>query len=141
MTASLAEVESAIFEREGFRVKLVPFHERASYEPYAYPVMGPNTWRLSEWKAERLGAYLTQIRSAIVYRGDGSIARSDVRIGTLRDSYFEAYRLQQQSRGPAVDATPRKAIDPSSEGAKPAGSNVVEMHPEGGRTRRTRRKK
>ena len=88
---SLAQLQDQVFDREGFRVEFAPLDPKTKRFPdYRFPVMGTNKWRISEWKAERLGAYVTLMRSVTVFRGDGSPVKSDMRLGNLRDSYFEA---------------------------------------------------
>ena len=85
------DVERAIFAREGFRVRFVALDPKSKTFPeYAYRAMAPQRWRLSEWKAERLGAYVTFARSMTVLRGDGTPVRTDMRLGNLRDTYYEA---------------------------------------------------
>ena len=120
--ATLEQLERQIFEREGFRVKLVPFAPNARFDPYAFPVMASNGWRVSDWKTGRLGAYLAQIRSIVVFRGDGTPVRTDVRLGGLRDSYFAAYE-RGELETPAPKATRRRG--------QVGGDNVVEMRRRG----------
>jgi len=90
--ASLHDVETAIFEKEGFRVRLVPFEGRkAALPPYRFDYMASNKWKISDWKNARLAAYVPFIKTIEVFRGDGSTVKSDLRLGNLRDSYFDAY--------------------------------------------------
>ena len=119
--ATLEQVERQIFEREGFRVTLEPFAKNARYAPYAYPVMASNAWRVSEWKTQRLAPYLVQIRSARVFRGDGSPLRTDLKLGSLRDSYFDAYERERDATGVAA-APPAPPPDAASD-------NVVPIRP------------
>jgi hypothetical protein len=63
-------------------------------------VMAPSKWRISDWKRVRLAAYIALFRSVDVYRGDDTIVKSDVRLVTLRDSYYEArYGTLTRGRG------------------------------------------
>jgi hypothetical protein len=56
--ATKAQIEKAIFEREGFRVELQLFDgKRPSLPSYDYPVMAPQRWKVSDWKNARLEAY------------------------------------------------------------------------------------
>jgi len=88
---SIAIVERQIFDREGFKVKLVPLEPKIKSLPeYEFTAMAPQRWRISEWKNERLVAYRSLLRSVTVFRGDGDEQRSDIQLGRLRDTYFEA---------------------------------------------------
>lgn len=89
--ATVAAVERQIWEREGFRVRLTPLGEKVKAIPdYAFTVMAPQRWKISEWKNERLAAYITLIRDVTIFRGNGDIVRSDVQLGNLRDTYYQA---------------------------------------------------
>lgn len=89
---SIKALEEQIFAKEGFRVRLTPLDPKLKSVPaYDFAYMGSNKWRLSDWKRERLGAYFSSFRAIEVLRGDGSPCKSDVRLGNLRDSYFEAH--------------------------------------------------
>lgn len=86
---TIAQVEEQILVVEGFRVRLTPLQAKTkSFPSYDYTVMAPQRWRLSDWKAARLGAYVTVVRSIVILRGDGSPAKPDVRLGAVRDSYY-----------------------------------------------------
>lgn len=87
--ASIKQVEDAIFNREGFRVKLTPLNEKTGSLPaYDYEYMCSNKWKLTEWRMSRLARYIPYLRSADILRPDGSRTVSDLRIGNLRDAYF-----------------------------------------------------
>ena len=88
--ATKRQVERAILEREGFRVEfvLVPGKLEA-LPPYDYPVMAPQQWKVSYWKSARLERYRVHIKSATVYRGNGTPIDRDLRLGNLRDTYYE----------------------------------------------------
>lgn len=58
--------------------------------PYPYELMAPSRWRVADWKAVRLAPYILIFRSVDVYRGDETIAKNDLRLATLRDSYYLA---------------------------------------------------
>ncbi|MBV8725151.1 MAG: hypothetical protein JO078_13210 [Candidatus Eremiobacteraeota bacterium] len=89
--ATASQVEKAIFEREGFRVKLELFEgKRSALPPYSHPVMAPQRWKVSDWKNARLEAYRLQIKGATIYRGDGTPIPRDVQLGNLRDTYYAA---------------------------------------------------
>ena len=88
---TLAQVEKQILEREGFQVKLTPLDPKTkSFPPYEFAAMAPQRWRISDWRMQRLGAYLTLIRGAVILRGDGEEAKRDLQLGNLRDTYYEA---------------------------------------------------
>lgn len=89
--ATKAQVEKAIFEREGFRVELDLFEgRRPALPPYEYSVMAPQRWKVSDWKNERLEAYRLLVKGATIYRGDGTPIPRDMQLGNLRDTYYEA---------------------------------------------------
>jgi hypothetical protein len=89
--ATKAQVEKAIFECEGFRVALELFdRKRQTLPPYDYSVMAPQRWKVSDWKNARLAEYRLLVKSATVYRGDGTPIPRDVQLGNLRDTYYEA---------------------------------------------------
>ena len=89
--ATIAAVEKQIFDREGFRVKLAPFNEKTKSIPdYEFTVMAPQRWKLSEWKTERLGEYISLIREITIFHGDGEPVKRDMQLGNLRDSYYQA---------------------------------------------------
>lgn len=88
---ALETVERQIWEREGFRVKLVPLTEKVKSIPdYDFAVMAPQRWKLSQWKNERLSQYVTLLRDLVIYRGNGDVVKSDVQLGNLRDTYYQA---------------------------------------------------
>src|SRR5205823_761202 len=88
---SLKQLEERIFQKEGFRVRFTPLNEKTkTYPEYGYEVMASNRWKVSDWRMERLEAYVPLMRSVEVLRGDGKLAKTDMRLGNLRDTYFEA---------------------------------------------------
>jgi hypothetical protein len=88
---TLAQVEEQIYVVEGFRVRLEPLLAKTKALPgYDFTVMAPQKWRITDWKTARLGAYLTLLRGITVLRGDGSPLKSDLQLGNLRDTYYEA---------------------------------------------------
>jgi hypothetical protein len=88
--ATKAQVERAIFEREGFRVEFELFRgKRETMPPYDYVVMAPQRWKVSDWKNARLDAYRLLVKSATVFRGDGTPIDRDQQLGNLRDTYYE----------------------------------------------------
>ncbi|HET9030450.1 MAG TPA: hypothetical protein VFN49_09745 [Candidatus Aquilonibacter sp.] len=90
--ASLKQVEDAIFAIEGFRVKLTPLDGKKGALPaYDYEYMASNKWKLTEWRMVRMARYIPFVKSADVFRGDGSKTTSDMRLGNLRDTYFNEF--------------------------------------------------
>jgi hypothetical protein len=88
---SLEAVERQIWEREGFRVKLVPLTAKVRSIPaYDFAVMAPQRWKISQWKNERLSQYVALLRDLTVFRGNGDAVRTDVQLGNLRDTYYQA---------------------------------------------------
>ena len=89
--ATKAQVEKAIFEREGFRVELELFEgKRQALRPYEYVVMAPHRWKVSDWKNARLSEYVLLVKGITIYRGDGTPIPRDLQLGNLRDTYYEA---------------------------------------------------
>lgn len=91
--ASIKQVEDQIFAKEGFRVKLTPLVERKSLTlpPYDYEYMASNKWKLTNWRMNRMQRYIPFIKSVDVFRGDGTKTVSDMRLGNLRDTYFDEF--------------------------------------------------
>ncbi len=90
--ATIKQVEDAIFNREGFRVKLTPLGAKAgALPPYDYEYMASNKWKLTEWRMSRMARYIPFLRSLEVFRGDGTRTVSDMRLDNLRDSYFKEF--------------------------------------------------
>ncbi len=88
--ASKVQVESAILQREGFRVELQLFNgTRSALPSYDYPVMAPQRWKVSDWKNARLGPYRLLVKGVTIYRGDGTPISRDLQLGNLRDTYYE----------------------------------------------------
>lgn len=88
---SLAQLQEQIFQREGFRVEFVPLNVKTrTFPAYEFEVMASNKWRVSDWRMHRLEAYVPLMRSLAVLRGDGTAVKTDMRLGNLRDSYFDA---------------------------------------------------
>lgn len=89
--ATISSLQDQIFKREGFKVSFERLdNSKVTIPDYEYPVMAPNTWKISDWKTVRLAAYVMLFKSVTIYRGDGSVLRTDVRLGHLRDSYYIA---------------------------------------------------
>lgn len=88
---SLKQLHDQIFAKEGFRVEFTPLSEKTKTFPaYEYEVMAPNKWKLSDWRMQRLERYIPLMRSLTVLRGDGKPAKTDMRLGNLRDTYYAA---------------------------------------------------
>jgi hypothetical protein len=51
--------------------------------------MAPNGWRVSDWKRIRLAPYVLLFRDVKVFRGDGAPLARDVKLGHLRDTYYQ----------------------------------------------------
>ncbi len=86
---TIAQVEEQILVIEGFRVRLTPLLAKTKLLPsYDFTVMAPQRWRVSDWTSVRLTAYITLLRQAAVMRGDGSRAKGDLQLGSIRDSYY-----------------------------------------------------
>ena len=89
--ATKKQIEDAIFAKEGFYVRLHLMDGAAKSLPdYEWEFMASNKWKISDWKNERMRAYALLVKSVDVYRGDDTIAKTDAKLGNLRDSYFEA---------------------------------------------------
>jgi hypothetical protein len=89
--ASKAQVENAIFAREGFRVEFQLFDgKRPALPPYEYPVMAPQRWKVSDWKNARLAQYRLLVKGVAIYGGDGKLIPRDLQLGYLRDTYYKA---------------------------------------------------
>lgn len=89
--ASKKQVEDAIFEREGFKIEFELFEgKKSALPPYEWSVMAPQRWKISDWKNTRLEPYRLLVKSATIYRGDGSPIPRDMQLGNLRDTYYEA---------------------------------------------------
>lgn len=71
--ASKAQVETAILEREGFRVEFELFDgKRPALPPYEYPIMAPQQWKASDLKNARLAAYRFSLRASQSMGATGS---------------------------------------------------------------------
>jgi hypothetical protein len=88
---TVTELQKQIASVEGFRIS---FERLGSgdvpIEPYPYDVMSPSKWRISDWKRVRLASYIGVFKGVQVYRGDETLVTSDIKLVTLRDSYYEA---------------------------------------------------
>jgi hypothetical protein len=88
---TVTQLQEQIFAREGFRVSFERLGKSdAPLPPYAYPVMAPTGWKVSDWQRVRLAPYVLLFRGVTVYRGDDTPIPRDVKLGHLRDSYYEA---------------------------------------------------
>jgi hypothetical protein len=88
---TITELQEQIFQREGFRVSFERLGASQETLPaYAFSVMAPQGWKVSDWQRLRLTAYVLLFRGVKVYRGDGEPIARDVKLGHLRDTYFEA---------------------------------------------------
>lgn len=90
--SSVGALQDAIFAREGFRVEFTPLGDRppTTLPTYAFSEMAPQGWKLTDWKRVRLAPYVPFFSRVTVYRGDGTPVPRDIRLGHLRDGYYEA---------------------------------------------------
>jgi hypothetical protein len=88
--ASIEQIERAIFEKEGFRVKFTPLVEQKTLElpAYDFKYMASNKWKLNDWRMARLERYIPFIKACDIFRGDGKKCTTDMRLDNLRDTYF-----------------------------------------------------
>lgn len=88
---TVTQLQEQIFAREGFRVSFERLGRSDDpLPPYDYPVMAPTAWKVSDWQRVRLAPYVLLFRGVTVYRGDDKPIARDVKLGHLRDSYYEA---------------------------------------------------
>ena len=107
--ATVATLQEQIFKTEGFRVVFERLDSsKAPLPDYDYPVMAPNTWRVSDWKTVRLAAYVPFFKSVTVFRGDETPLRTDVRLGHLRDGYYAAVYGDTEPKTSVVPMRARK---------------------------------
>jgi hypothetical protein len=88
---SVTQLQNQIAAVEGFHVS---FDRLGAAEvpvpPYAHDVMAPSKWRISDWKRVRLAPYIAIFKAVRVFRGDETIVTGDIKLVTLRDSYYQA---------------------------------------------------
>lgn len=116
---SITELQEQIFQREGFRVSFERFGAAdAELQPYDFPVMAPQAWKVSDWQRVRLARYVLVFRGVTVFRGDDVPLARDVKLGHLRDTYYEA-----QYGGLTADipdnVVPLAGREPSAEPRRP----------------------
>lgn len=88
---TISQLQEQIFQREGFRVSFERLGAaKDELPPYEFPVMAPQGWKVSDWQRIRLGAYVLLFRSVTVYRGDDQPLPRDMKLGSLRDTYYAA---------------------------------------------------
>ncbi|HEX3464767.1 MAG TPA: hypothetical protein VHS78_12040 [Candidatus Elarobacter sp.] len=89
---SISELQEQIFQREGFHVSFsrLGASHAADLPPYAYRVMAPQGWSVSDWKRIRLAPYVLFFRDVTIYRGDETPIARDMKLGHLRDTYYKA---------------------------------------------------
>lgn len=88
---TITELQQQIFDREGFRVSFERLGAaKDELPPYDFAVMAPTAWKVSDWQRIRLARYVLLFRGVTVYRGDDTPLARDVKLGHLRDSYYEA---------------------------------------------------
>ncbi len=88
---SITELQQQIFDREGFRIVFERLGAASGeLAPYDYPVMAPQSWKVSDWKRLRLARYLLAFRAATVYGGDDEPIKRDLKLGHVRDTYYQA---------------------------------------------------
>ncbi|GAC1659532.1 MAG: hypothetical protein NVS4B13_04570 [Candidatus Elarobacter sp.] len=104
---TITELQEQIFQREGFRVSFERLGAaKEELPPYAFTVMAPQGWKVSDWQRVRLADYVLLFRGVKVYRGDGQPIARDVKLGHLRDTYYEA-----QYGPPSDDVSERSASE------------------------------
>jgi hypothetical protein len=105
---TITELQNQIAAVEGFRVSFSRLGSaNVPIEPYAYDVMAPSKWRISDWKRVRLAPYVALFRSVDVYRRDDTIVKSDIRLVALRDSYYAAkYGTLEPTQPDAAEVRP-----------------------------------
>lgn len=112
---TLVQLEEQIYACEGFRVQLKPLKaSEKKFPSYDFLVMAPQKWRISDWKTVRLRAFVTSIREITVLRGDGKQAKSNIQLGSLRDTYYQA---KYGSLAPEEATTPA-TVTPLPEGKR-----------------------
>jgi hypothetical protein len=88
---SITQLQEQIFQREGFRVSFERLGAAKDELPsYDFPVMAPQGWKVSDWQRIRLRAYVLLFSSVTVYRGDDEPLPRDMKLGHLRDTYYQA---------------------------------------------------
>ena len=115
---SISDLQEQIFQREGFRVsfsRLGASHD--ALPPYAFAVMAPQGWSVSDWKRVRLAAYVLFFRDVTIYRGDETPIARDMKLGHLRDTYYKA-EYGSLDPQPADDAPPGNVVSIDSQRAK-----------------------
>jgi hypothetical protein len=91
VTLTVTELQNQIASVEGFRISFERFGaSETPIEPYPYDVMAPSKWRISDWKRVRLASYIGTFKAVLVFQGDDTPVKSDIRLVTLRDSYYQA---------------------------------------------------
>jgi hypothetical protein len=91
VTLTVTELQNQIASVEGFRISFERFGAADTpIEPYPYDVMAPSKWRISDWKRVRLASYIGTFKAVVVFQGDDSPVKSDIKLVTLRDSYYQA---------------------------------------------------
>lgn len=88
---TVTQLQEQIAAVEGFRVSFERYGAAdVPIAAYPFSVMAPSKWRISDWKRVRLAPYIGVFRKVDVYRGDDTPVKNDIRLVTLRDSYYEA---------------------------------------------------
>lgn len=108
---TVTELQNQIASVEGFRISF----ERLGVgdtpiAAYPYDVMAPSKWRISDWKRVRLASYIGIFKGVQVYRGDETPVKGDIKLVTLRDSYYEARygTLEPEERAPMTELDVRR---------------------------------
>lgn len=88
---TVTQLQDRIAAVEGFRVSFERYGAAdVPIVPYPFDVMAPSKWRISDWKRVRLAPYIGIFKSVQVYRGDETPVKGDLRLVSVRDSYYEA---------------------------------------------------
>jgi hypothetical protein len=119
---TITELQEQIFQREGFRVSFERLGAaKDDLPPYAFAVMAPQGWKVSDWQRIRLAAYVLLFRGVRVYRGDGEPIGRDVKLGHLRDTYYTAeYGSLSPDTESAAPAVPDNVVRIETASGKPS---------------------
>ncbi len=122
---TIGQVEEQIYACEGFRVRLTPLKAAGKALPsYDFLVMAPQRWRISDWKTLRLRSYIAWVRDVAVLRGDATPVKTDIQLGHLRDTYYQAKYgsiSPDAVQSSVVTALPAAPGSPAAEPAKAPG--------------------
>jgi hypothetical protein len=121
VSLTVTELQNQIASVEGFRISFERFGAAdAPIEPYPYDVMAPSKWRISDWKRVRLASYIGTFKAVAVFQGDDTPVKSDLKLVTLRDSYYQArYGTLEAEERPILSELEVRRERKNSETASP----------------------